>query len=140
MKIEINLPPIYDEIINSGLRPNDRTIYTYGDIIYNPSGEDIPPELIVHEKVHMEQQNKMLPSEWWSRYLDDRYFMIDQEVEAYAKQFRYVCKLQKDRNTRAKILMIYASILAGPTYGEHISKETAYQMIKKKAGDYKNIK
>ena len=70
---------------------------------------------------------------WWSRFIDDQYFRLNQEVEAYAVQYRFMCNIHKDRNKRSNILMHYAKILASPTYGSVVTTMSARKMIKDKA-------
>lgn len=124
-------PPIYEDIINAGMHPSAGTIFTYGDTIYNPHGVNIPEYLLVHEEVHSKQQGED-PNGWWSRYLDDQYFRIDQETEAYAKQYDFMCKTIKDRNQRNDILIDIARILSSSLYGEVISTSGAITELKKK--------
>jgi len=133
MKIIHELPPIYDAVVNAGMRPSLTTIYAYGDAIYVPSGEHIPEDLIVHEETHCKQQSGD-PDAWWSRYIDDPYFRIEQEIEAYANQYRYVCRnMIKDRNARVRFLMSMSIALSGPIYGNVILQSVAFERIKKLA-------
>ena len=133
MKIAHELPPIYDSIIEAGMRPTAMAVYTYGDTIYNPSGRDIPPDVVHHEEVHEKQQEATGKDEWWGRYLEDPYFRISQEVEAYGAQYKFLCKTHKDRNQRNRILIHFARVLSSPTYGETIGTQAAMEMIKEKA-------
>jgi len=155
MKIVDEKPPIYKALVDAGMQPSEGTLYAYGDKIYNPSGGEIPPDLIVHEEKHIKQQYDLAPiikhgeagpstetpdrdleqgaEIWWKRYVEDEYFRLEQELQAYAAQFRYVCKFQKDRNARSKILLNYAAVLSGPMYGNMVSHMGAYEMIKDKA-------
>lgn len=133
MKIINELPPVYDDIIAGGMSPGPYALYTYGDIIYNPSGQEVPPEIIEHEEVHEKQQAEIGVEHWWSRFIDDQYFRLNQEVEAYAVQYRFMCNIHKDRNKRSNILMHYAKILASPTYGSVVTTMSARKMIKDKA-------
>lgn len=135
MKIKNELPPIYEDIISAGMAPTDGAIYAYGDTIYNPSGGMIPDHTIAHEETHGRQQGDDVDG-WWARYLDDQYFRIEQECEAYAYQFKFFCQTVKDRNQRDKILRNMATILSSPTYGKVIGSGMAYEMIKNK---YKQI-
>lgn len=111
------------------MHPHEGVIYTYGDVIYNPSNISIPEHLIVHESTHCEQQGND-PDAWWGRYLIDSYFRIEQETEAYARQFAFICRKVKDRNQRHRICLDLARILAGPIYGNVIGQMSAYQKIK----------
>ena len=132
MKIVNEKPPIFDKIIAAGMSPSlDSTIFTYGDIIYNPSGQPIPDHLIAHEATHTKQQGEF-PKTWWGKYLSDEKFRFEQEAEAYANQYAFICKTVKDRNIRVKILYELARILAGPTYGNIITRTKAMELIKQK--------
>ena len=135
MKIIANeCPPIYDKILQAGMQPTDNAIYTYGDTIYNRSGGSITPDLMIHEETHCIQQGND-PDGWWDRYLNDGLFRIQQEVEAYANQYKFICQIQKDRNRRDKVLRNMATILSSPTYGSIIGSSAAYKMIKDKANE-----
>lgn len=90
----------------------------------------MPEDLIAHESTHIRQQSTQ-PDAWWSRYLDDQFFRVEQEAEAYAAQYDYVCHhILKDRNARNKFLLRLASSLASPIYGSVISTSTAMERIK----------
>lgn len=131
MKIVNEKPPIYNKILNSGMHPHEGVIYTYGDTIYNPSGTEISDHLLEHEEVHHKQQGSD-PGKWWDRYLNDQYFRIEQEAEAYAHQYDYLCKRIKDRNQRARILFDLARILSSSLYGSVIGQVSAMGHIKSK--------
>ena len=130
MKIINEYPPIYDAILSAGMHPNPSTIYAYGDAIYAPHVDPVPPDLIAHESAHCRQQGND-PDGWWSRYLDDPYFRIDQEAEAYAAQYDYVCQhMVKDRNARARFLQRLAGSLSSPIYGSVITQSSALEAIR----------
>ena len=132
MKILNEQPPMLNEILGAGMLPNETTIFTYGDTIYNPGGHELSDHLIEHEETHCDQQGND-PKKWWERYLIDPYFRIEQESEAYANQFAYICAKVKDRNQRAKICLDLARVLSGPLYGNIISQQNAYNTIKVKS-------
>ena len=127
------VPPVYQAILDSGLNPTPQAVYTYGNTIYVPSGNPILEEILEHEKVHIKQQTEMDKDKWWERFLTDEYFRIEQEVEAYAVQYRFMCNKYKDRNHRDKILRNYGGTLGSPTYGSVIGGMKAMQMIRDKA-------
>lgn len=134
MKIINEMPPqaLMDRIFGAGMHPSERTLYTYGDTLYVPSGNPVPDDLMVHEETHMEQQG-LTPEAWWDRYLIDPYFRLQQEVEAYGNQYAYLCAVHRDRNYRMRILIDLARILSGPVYGQMIPHSEAMKMIKSKA-------
>jgi len=131
MKIIKENPPFYNNIIEAGMNPHSEAIYAYGDIIYNPANIFIPDYLLIHEEVHSKQQGNN-PKDWWDRYLSDSYFRIEQESEAYAKQYDFMSSKIKDRNQRYKLLLNISNILASPIYGNIISRYGAYDLIKSK--------
>lgn len=132
MKIIKADPPILDKILKAGLKPQPDTIFTIGSTIYNPSGLDIPSDILAHEIVHSKQQAVSNTALWIDRYLNDIDFRIDQEAEAFAGQYEYVCGIIKDRNDRAKVLLSLADNLASSVYGNSISQQKAIELIREK--------
>ncbi len=138
MRIVNEIPPFLGRLHDAGLWPNvQHTVFTFGETIYNPGRLNIPPDLMTHEKTHAQQQGEYPggPDAWWGRYLQDKYFRIVQEVEAYGNQYRYICqKMIKDRNQRNRMLIKIGQSLSGPTYGSMITTEAAMQKVRDHAG------
>ena len=132
MKIKTEYPPIYEKILEAGMKPNKTVLITYGDTIYNPSGEHISDDLMVHEETHGDQQGSS-PEVWWNEYFKTPKFRIDQEAEAYANQFLYFRYTTHDRNVRARFLVLLASFLSSAMYGSVITIPEATTLIKQKA-------
>lgn len=132
MKIINERPPIYEAVLMAGLRFNpERTFFAYHDAIYNPAGIEISEDVKAHEAVHLAQQEEAGGAEiWWSRYLSEPLFRIDQEADAYATQYAFICSFVGDRNQRVRILLDLARKLAGPMYGSMITVSAAQKMIK----------
>lgn len=102
---------------------------TFNKTIWCPSG--ITQDLIVHEKVHIEQQINLFNSViWWIRYIFSKRFRYSQELPAYKKQFEYL-KQGKDRNEIARIKTIIAKNLSHPLYGNMVSFEEAMRELEK---------
>lgn len=135
MSVEIvtSRPPIYETIIAFGLRFNPNSVlFAYEGKIWNPGGQEVSEDLKVHEGTHL-AQHLAYPGgseKWWGRYLTDPYFRLEQEAEAYATQYAYICTYVKDCNRRSLILHDLASYLAGPMYGNTVSRTAAVKMIK----------
>jgi hypothetical protein len=104
-------------------------VFTYNDTIYNPIGFQIPADLLVHESTHAEQQDGDAET-WWTHYLADKDWRIEQEAEAYGNQYRFICRTVKDRNARDKNLRIMAGFLSGPMYGSVINLQEAMKRIR----------
>jgi hypothetical protein len=134
MKISNEKPPIYDEAHKHFKIDDTETIYTYGDVIYNPGNIDVTDELIAHESVHAKQQEKMGgPDKWWRKYFDDPVFRVNQEADAYGQQYKYFCTKQLDGNVRTRYLFLIAGFLASPLYGVEMRTWDAVKAIKNKA-------
>jgi hypothetical protein len=133
VEIIVAFPPNYSEIANK-FQVTPRTIYAYGDKIYNPSGMRISGDLMAHEKVHSKQQAAFGSVEkWWAKYLSDEVFVLNQESEAYGRQYAYLCSQNPNRNLQFEILKALALLLAGPMYGFVIGVEAAMTLIREQS-------
>ena len=131
MIIKNEKPPIYERAKEIFEIDDEITIYTYGNIIYNPGNININDELLEHESVHERQQEEIGgPEIWWEKYFNDEEFRFKQEAEAYAAQYRYYCKYQKDRNKQAKYLFRIGEYLSSPMYMANVDSMTAIREIK----------
>lgn len=132
MKIIQGYPPNINKIRGHFDLSNKSVVFTYGDTLYNPSGAEIPRNLEIHEGTHAEQQGITEEGikEWWNRYLADKDFRLEQEVEAYRNQYKYIVEHGADRNTKRDFLRHIAQDLSGPIYGHIVSFEKAKELIK----------
>lgn len=124
-------PPIWEEC-NKLFTLKPGVVFTYGGTIYNPDNVSISADLMVHEQCHAKQQeyNNVVAHLWWMRYLEDPQFRLEQEVAAYASQYRYICAQVKDKNKRNGYLTFMARTLSGPLYKCDVSYFSAVQAIK----------
>lgn len=130
MNIVVGLPPVYPEIVAHGITPPDTAIYTYGDIIFNPSGGELSDDLKRHEETHQLQHAMIGARHWWTMWLNDPRFRVEQELAAYQKQYRFFCGVRRDRNEQARFAVALARAMAGPMYGNVISFDEAYRRIR----------
>lgn len=130
VNIRIGLPPMYEEIAAAFPHVSERfgVVYTWGDTIYNPSGVQLPKDLVAHEEVHMKQQADD-PAGWWRRYIANAEFRLSQEVAAYQRQYKVFCEVQRDKNLRLRKLMTLSADLASPIYGFVITRDRAMREI-----------
>jgi hypothetical protein len=130
MKI-VNLPPPnWDAILQ--VFPHvatENVVFTYGNVIYNPRGKEIPQEIIEHESVHAQQQREYGIEKWWKDYLKDKKFRFDQELPAHRMEYYTYCRMHKDRNERVRFLEYLSGRLAGPEYGDLTTKAEAKRLI-----------
>lgn len=111
---------------------NPEILITYGKTIYNIHAVRIEPEMLVHEKVHMEQQNNNDEDAalWWGKYLRDPKFRVEQEAQAYTGQYCYVSSIIQDRERLFRYMFDLAGVLSGPLYKNSISQFDALRLIK----------
>lgn len=124
MKIVNEKPPIWASVRVLLDFDEKRTIFTYGDTIYNPAKVIVSPDLIVHEMVHEKQQAAMNlfgrwfgAARWWKIYLHDPEFRFRQELEAYRAQYHYMARQINDREKLSRYLVNMTRELMGPMYG-----------------------
>lgn len=155
MLIKHEYPPIIDDIDEVfHVKATDGIFYSWGDVIYNPSGVTIDPWLIAHEAVHGWRQitgayleapesRAMIPSmtkeelitTWWSMYLVNAPFRYKEELVAHAAEYRYYCdpKFGHDRTKRRAYLTAIAKRLCSDMYGRMSTLERAKADIKRLA-------
>lgn len=137
MKITIGKPPIWDNACVAFQINPSSVLFTYGDTIYNPGDAQITDDLMIHEQVHAKQQkhNDEDAALWWGKYLRDPEFRISQEVEAYAEQYKFLCRKIQNKQQRFELVKRMAEIMSGPLYGNCISFGSALFKIKEKANE-----
>lgn len=121
MQVLRAFPPNY-KAINKKFKVRGRfVLFAYGNIIYNPMGALVPPELHAHEKVHSEQQGDT-PNIWWEHYIDNDIFRLQQEIPAHAAELYAMGRSEK-------ALDLIAWKLSSPLYGELISFKGARELL-----------
>lgn len=129
MKIVKDYPPNY-KVLREVFKLSGEEIFTYGDTVFNPTGNALSRELRAHEQVHIWQQENTNVERWWERYVADPEFRLEQELEAHRIEFQTFCMTNKDRNARNAYLIRIARRLASPMYGNVISHQEAIKRIK----------
>jgi signal peptidase I len=128
MKIVKGYPPNIEEIKKKFVTGKG-TIYTYGEIIYVPSGKSPVENVKVHERVHQKQQGND-PAGWWKKYLLNGEFRLNQEVEAYRKQFKFFIEKNHSLQEQMKFLDHISFILSSALYGNIVDYKKAVELIK----------
>lgn len=132
MKIVKGHPPNFNEI-KAALGETPDAIYCYGDTIYNPTGAELPADLLYHEGIHeIQQKDYVSPEVWWKKYLLDEEFRKDQEGEAYAHQYRFIKKHASNRIAK-DALFHFANILASAQYQLNMTYFETDRLIRGKA-------
>ena len=123
LEIKVEKPPVWEEAHKHFKIVDEATVYTYGDILYNPANITIDILLMEHEKTHAAQQKAYEggPEAWWRRYFEDVEFKNDQDFEAYWNQYRLFCTLVKSIDKRFmyrwKLAGEFTGAIPGKPYG-----------------------
>lgn len=122
-------PPNYDEVCSVFDVRGKHVAFTYGDTVYHPMDRDLQDHVKAHESVHIAQQLETGIKAWWDEYLQTPSFRLDQELEAYRRQYQF-CKQTMNREQSRAILNDIARDLSGAMYGHMVSFVEAKQLIK----------
>ena len=133
MELVSELPPYWEDILEAvpGADPNT-SAFTWGNQIYVPNQktDKIGATVLQHEVQHSEQQDLIGgPKEWWKRWVKDKAFRLEQEGEAYARQYWFFCSVKKDRNARARFLHQLCANMSGPMFGNMCTYAEAKEII-----------
>lgn len=141
MKIIPALPPNIDELDRVfGVRKMLETgpvWFAWGDRIYNPNRVDIPPAIMVHEKVHCDRQMRYgSPELWWPEYMRLPEFRLAEEIPAHQAEYEWwrqkAHTLRRIKGWRSPMdyhLAHIAMRLAGPMYGSLVPLSEAKRLI-----------
>lgn len=131
MEIVIDYPPIYDQIaLAFPIAKRRGIIFAWGNKIYNPNNVSIPSQLIAHEGMHGRRQGNNIRG-WWQRYLDEKEFRLVEETLAHIVEMTCLLGPNPNRQMRRHILRSTAKRLANPIYRHGISREKAYDLLKR---------
>ncbi len=124
-------PPNFDKIMAVfPLAGNPGVIFAYGDKIYVPSGKEIPPEILAHERVHCERQLKIGVEAWWNFYLLDPKFRYEEELLAHKVEYTFLRGLYPGQARKQSILNHVAGKLSAKLYGGMCSLNQAKKALK----------
>ena len=111
-------PPNYEKILAAFPRASGKfVIFSYGDRVYNPAGNELSAALIAHETVHCIRQQRMGVDEWWDKYITDPEFRYNEELLAHQAEYLKLCDTAVNRQQRRAHLAAVAKRLAGGLYG-----------------------
>lgn len=111
--------------------PDYIPLFPYGDILYNPSGKNVPPDVMFHEEIHRNQQAKFpTPEHWWAKYIHSPQFRLEQETEAYNLQWQFV-KKSLGSKAAEDCLEELSDNLSSPLYQLDLTRSQAKTKIRK---------
>ena len=120
-KLQNEFPNI--ELFKKHFPVTDRTIFAWDDTIY--CNYNLPPDLIIHEQVHLKQQEKYGLDVWLEKYIDDEEFRLKMELQAYRKQLNSI----KDREKRNGVRIRVSRDLGSALYNNIISFKEAFDKL-----------
>lgn len=100
-----------------------KTIFALGEDIY--TDYPLTKDLLVHEMVHLRQQQDIGVKEWVYDFLYKPEKRLEYELEAYREQLKSI----KDRNHRLKTRIESAESLSSSLYGNIISRADALKAL-----------
>lgn len=131
MKIVHAFPPNFAAIhAVFGYASKPGIVFSYAPDIYTMYPDNIPPEIIAHESVHIERQLGYPGGveAWWARYLVDREWRYFEELVAHKAEYQYVCQYGS-RPARRAALKEIAKKLAAPLYDKMVTVDRAIKDI-----------
>ncbi len=152
LEIVTAFPPNFDSIQVVLPHASRDHVFCYDGKIYNPSGKKLPIDIQYHEYIHSLQHEEFEGgcTAWWVKYLMDPDFRLDQELEAYGKQFAFAKRnlIETDEDVRVRtqnkshlgggvnnilkhLLFDMAIALSGKEYGSLLSYGRAESAIKR---------
>lgn len=123
-------PPNIDQIKAVFPLACESTVFAYGDKIYVPSGVEIPPEILAHERIHCERQLAIGLDQWWDQYFFDKQFRLVEEVIAHQVEYQFLRGLYPGAHRKHAILEHVAKKLSHEIYGNLCSLKRAKELVK----------
>lgn len=132
MKVVVGRPPNFAAILSVFPQAADpNVLFCYGDTIFSPGGDYVPPQLIAHEEVHERQQRVIGPVKWWDYYLANPRWRFNEELEAHIVEYHEFIKHTRNRQLQRNYLAAVAKRLASPLYGNVVAFDEALDCIKR---------
>lgn len=129
MQIRQQLPPNFD-LIRIAVNPPADAIFCFGEDLYNPSGQEIPEDVLYHESIHTKQQGKN-PGQWWNEWINNKDFRYEQELEAYTHQYHFIKKHYPARAAKEALTDLARNLKT--IYGLNINLQETESKIRNKA-------
>lgn len=125
------IPPNFEEICAAfPLAKGSTILFAYAPDIYNPNNVSIAPDLIAHERVHIERQGDD-PEGWWEQYIADPDFRLEEERLAHIAEAWYLVRAStNNRAARKRIAVYVGSRLASPLYNMGLTRSHGISLLR----------
>lgn len=125
-------PPIYNRAKEVFKIPNfeEGVVFTYAPNIHVFNGK-LDADLLEHELIHIKQQMAYPGGvvAWWERYFLDPVWRLEQELEAYRHQYKYVVD-HCPKHSHFHMLRFFAKCLCKIYALDGMSEVKAMNLIK----------
>lgn len=121
-------PKIYSKLHDKfGVDWDKGIIITCGETIH--CKHQLQPQKVHHEVTHTLQQEEIGEDNWWTKYLSDVSFRLEQEVQAYEVEAKWIMDNVKDKNLRYELIRGIWIDLSSSIYGNIVTFEQAKTLI-----------
>lgn len=129
MTISHERPRIFDRFERAfRVKWEDGIVIAWSGTIYCKN--DVPPDVVYHEGVHLKQQADMGKEKWLKKYLTNPEFRLEMEKEAYIAQAKLIKHGVTQRNNLYLCLREIAQDFSHSTYGSLISFDEALKILR----------
>ena len=137
MKIIADRPPNFEDIAWAFKGAyGEEVVFAYAPNIYYPDaarGKKLPGELIAHEAAHIRRQEEMGVTEWWSRYIEDADFRMEEEIIAHVAEYEFLIANATSRQQRRGSLKAIGRKLSSPLYRYNLSLKQAMKLLEERS-------
>jgi hypothetical protein len=128
VKFSKQKPPVYERCEEMfGVKWKKGIIMTYGNTIHCKYRLKEPK--ITHESIHVRQQLETGVEEWWDRYFEDEQFRLDQEVEAYKAEIKWIRHNVKGMDLKSRMIEKIVDDISSEIYGSIVTKKEALELL-----------
>ncbi len=121
-------PKIFDKFEHAfGVKWDDGIVIAWDGQIF--SKNEIPPDLLEHEQVHLDQQSALGKEKWLKAYLRDPKARFEFEKEAYLKQVALIKRVVKQKNNLYLCIREVAQDFCSSLYGYELSLDEAMKIL-----------
>lgn len=130
-KIIYAAPPNYSSIARVFPVHGKHVAFSYGDRVYVPAGLPLSHEIMVHESVHGNRQDIYGVEKWWTEYIKDPVFRLEEEFDGHKAELQALLEKAKNRHERRAAEAVVSKKLASPLYGFNIARLTMRKYLRK---------
>lgn len=121
-------PPIFDRLNKQFGADWKDVIIAWDGKIY--ASKEIPPQKIVHEKVHLDRQAKIGNEAWWNLYLWNNSFRLEEEKLAFRAEINFLKKYIKNKEDCFQMIRELCHTFSSSNYGNLCTADEAMKLLR----------